>query len=252
MLIRVCNDGVTERRNLKLISHRGGKGFGPENTLQSLRRALEFGVEMIETDVRMSSDGVPVIHHGPFLGIGLLGRMPFCEIKKRDPDIPTLKEYLDLAGNHCALNLEIKRCDAAVLAGVIAAAGDFPVLVSSFDAEFLQRFRATGSPAELGMLAQYEPTPGHMLAEAGRCGASAVLPASFALSGQLVKAAHERGCRVITWTVNSTSLLQETIAMGVDGVITDTYPDLKACLEKGLTDPDGGTMAVMDDGGGTS
>lgn len=252
MLIKVYNDGAVEIRELTLISHRGGKGFGPENTLQSLQRALDSGVEMIETDVRISSDGVPIIHHGPFLGLGLLGRKTFAEIRERYPDIPTLREWLDVAGSRCALNLEIKRCDAGVLAEVIAASRlSFPLLVSSFDAEFLESFRGTGNPAELGLLAQYEIASDRIFAEAGRCGASTVLPASFILDEVLVETAHEQGYRVIAWTVNSASVLQDTIASGADGVITDAYLELKACLEEGLPDPYGEISAVAECGGST-
>ncbi|MDI6874649.1 hypothetical protein [Candidatus Solincola sp.] len=31
-------------RGLLLVSHRGGGGFGPENTQEALRAALDFGV----------------------------------------------------------------------------------------------------------------------------------------------------------------------------------------------------------------
>jgi len=252
MFIKVCNDGDIESRGLTLISHRGGKGFGPENTLQSLQGALDFGVEMVETDVRMSSDGVPVIHHGPFLGIHLLGRMSLEEIGDKAPDIPTLREYLDLAGDRCAMNLEVKRCDAGVLAAVIAdARPSRPILVSSFDEDFLGTFRDQSCPVELGLLTQYELSVERIITEAGRFGAGTILPASFILSDGLVEAAHEAGMRVITWTVNSTTLLRETLATGVDGVITDSYPDMKVFLESLLLDSSE-IAAVVDYGGSMS
>ena len=92
MDVDVVVDGEVLTKDFVLISHRGGKGFGPENTLQSLQGALDFGVEMIETDVRMSADGVPVIHHSPFIGLRLLSRMDMEEIRQREPDLPTLQE----------------------------------------------------------------------------------------------------------------------------------------------------------------
>jgi glycerophosphoryl diester phosphodiesterase len=234
MLIELRSNGEVERRELALISHRGGKGFGPENTLQSLEGALDFGVEMVETDVRMSGDGVPVIHHSPFLGLHLLARMTVAEIGERAPEIPTLREYLDLAGGRCAMNLEIKRCDASVLAAIIAAAEPvFPILVSSFDADFLEDFRRIGSPVELGLLSQYELAGERILKDAHRCGANTLLPVSFAVRNGLVDMAHTAGLRVITWTVNSPELLQDTVAAGVDGVITDSYPEIKEFLESG-------------------
>ncbi len=45
------------------IGHRGARAFAPENTLVSFSRAIELGVKMIEFDVHVSKDGVPVVFH---------------------------------------------------------------------------------------------------------------------------------------------------------------------------------------------
>jgi len=47
MLVKIRHNEQLISANLLLVSHRGGKGFGPENTLDSLRGALKFGVEMV-------------------------------------------------------------------------------------------------------------------------------------------------------------------------------------------------------------
>lgn len=232
MLVKTGTGSEGASRDLSLISHRGGKGFGPENTLKSLRAALDFGVEMVETDVRMTADGVPVIQHSPFIGLHLLARMDLADIKEKAPEVPTLQAYLDLATSRCAMNLEIKKCEAGVLAEAIdAAASAHPLLVSSFDGDFLQDFGKMGSGAELGLLSQYELATERMLKEAERCGATTLLPVSFAVRSALVDAAHEAGLRVITWTVNSTALLEEMVLADVDGIITDEYVEMKSFLE---------------------
>jgi glycerophosphoryl diester phosphodiesterase len=219
-------------RGFTLICHRGGKGFGPENTLQSLAAALDFGVEALETDVRMSEDGVAVIHHGPFIGLRLISRMSFREIRKVAPEIPTLEEYLDLAGDRCFLNLEIKKCHPRRLAETISTASlQRPPLISSFDAPFLDEFRLTAIEAELGLLVQYENRHERMIEEAKKCGATILLPASYSVNQNLVEDAHSAGLRLITWTVNNMLQVEEMIAAGVDGIITDFYRELLAFLE---------------------
>lgn len=50
-----------------LQGHRGARGLAPENTLAAFERALEIGVDTLETDVHLSADGVPVLHHDPRL-----------------------------------------------------------------------------------------------------------------------------------------------------------------------------------------
>lgn len=219
-------------KDLLLICHRGGKGFGPENTLESLAAAIASGVEMIETDVRMSSDGVPFIHHSPFSGLRLLGRMKISEIRERFPEIPLLREYLEMAGEKCRLNLEVKRCDAAVLAEALGGASlKYPLLVSSFDAAFLEDFRKLGTGAEIGLLAQYELVEERLLREAKGCGATVLLPASYFVTRDLVSAVHFAGLRVITWTVNGADELGGLIGADVDGIITDDYTGIREFLE---------------------
>jgi len=45
------------------IGHRGAKGYVSENTIASFKKALDIGVDGIELDVHLSSDGkVMVIH----------------------------------------------------------------------------------------------------------------------------------------------------------------------------------------------
>jgi glycerophosphoryl diester phosphodiesterase len=45
------------------IAHRGARAFAPENTLESFRKAVEIGCDMIELDVHRSKDGTIVVHH---------------------------------------------------------------------------------------------------------------------------------------------------------------------------------------------
>lgn len=241
MYITVGMNGQVRRKEFWLISHRGGKEFGPENSLQALVNALKLGVEMVETDVRMSNDGVPFIHHSPFLGIHLLNHLDMSEIRERAPEIPTLEEFLHLAAGACAFNIEVKRCEARILAEVINWAQiSLPLIISSFDAHFLLEFKATGSPACIGLLTQYEVNPNDAVEEALECGADVLLPVSFSTNQNLIDTAHKAGLRVVSWTVNNTGALQTMIAMGVDGAITDCYGDLATFLKSGVLECNAG------------
>ncbi len=50
-----------------LQGHRGARGLAPENTLPAFERALAIGVSTLELDVGLTSDGVVVIAHDPYL-----------------------------------------------------------------------------------------------------------------------------------------------------------------------------------------
>ena len=48
---------------MKMIAHRGFSARYPENTLLAFTKAMEAGVDGIETDLRLSKDAHPVLFH---------------------------------------------------------------------------------------------------------------------------------------------------------------------------------------------
>lgn len=62
----VCTaQGPVDRpaQKITLVGHRGAAGLAPENTLAAFRRALDIGVDALETDALLSADGEVVLHH---------------------------------------------------------------------------------------------------------------------------------------------------------------------------------------------
>ena len=62
MLLTVLGLSMTARA-IEIQGHRGARGLLPENTLPSFERAIELGVDVLELDLGMTRDGVPVVHH---------------------------------------------------------------------------------------------------------------------------------------------------------------------------------------------
>jgi len=98
---------------MKIIGHRGARGLAPENTLASLQKALEHKVDEIEIDIRVSQDGVALLHHNPTIEDASGNRLTisatnYAELKQHKPDLVTLKEALDFIGNKVHLYLEVK------------------------------------------------------------------------------------------------------------------------------------------------
>src|SRR5690348_7685142 len=46
-----------------VVGHRGAMGHAPENTMTSFEEAVSLGADMLEFDVRLSKDRVPVVVH---------------------------------------------------------------------------------------------------------------------------------------------------------------------------------------------
>ena len=48
---------------IALVAHRGQPQSYPENSLAGFEHALQAGASYVETDVQITSDGVPVLSH---------------------------------------------------------------------------------------------------------------------------------------------------------------------------------------------
>ena len=70
-----------------VIGHRGAKGHAPENTLKSIQKAIELGVDGIEIDVFRCASGELVVFHDKSVekltdGKGYIEQMSLDSIKK--------------------------------------------------------------------------------------------------------------------------------------------------------------------------
>ena len=50
-----------------VLCHRGYHINAPENTIEAFKAAIERGVDGIETDIRLSADGIPILFHDRFV-----------------------------------------------------------------------------------------------------------------------------------------------------------------------------------------
>lgn len=224
--------------DLICIGHRGAAGYEPENTLRSIRRALEFGVHGIEIDVQLV-DGELVVFHDAKLerttnGTGYLSRQTFASLRELDAGhgerIPTLLEVCELVRGRAFLNIELKGPGtaapvSAVITRLVEKEGwSFDsFLVSSFTVRELQVLRREG-PCEIpvGLLLS---RPTHFWRRiASLLQAAAVNPSARFVSEKMVRQAHSEGWKVFPFTVNEAVQIQKMRAIGVDGVFTD-FPD---------------------------
>ncbi len=122
LLLMICS---TYAQAFEVHGHRGCRGIRPENTLAAFEAATEAGVDVLELDLQITSDGVVVIHHDYFVNEELIKDLSFSKIKMVDcgsrfnpefslqilasAQIPTLQDLFDLVRDKTVrLNLEIK------------------------------------------------------------------------------------------------------------------------------------------------
>lgn len=107
------------------VAHRGDSSRAPENTLPAFRKALRGGVHRLETDVRFTADGTPVLMHDPTVdrttnGSGEVAALTLSEVRALDAGswfssryagvrVPTLYEVLELGkGRGATFLIELK------------------------------------------------------------------------------------------------------------------------------------------------
>ena len=143
--------------------HRGDCYNHKENTMPALEAALASGADMMETDVRLTADGVPVLMHDESVerttgSTGLIKELTFARLRElnageklQPAPVPTLEELLErMASTDMLLNLEVKeywyegneeRCHACIDACValVEKYGFADRMVfNSFDAHVLE------------------------------------------------------------------------------------------------------------------
>lgn len=106
---------------MKIIGHRGARGLAPENTRRAIQKGLEhlrYGRDMIEFDVRVTKDGIPVLHHNSKMIGGDGKRLKISDhsyknLKAHFPDITKLSEALDQIDGKVVPYIEVKQKEPA-------------------------------------------------------------------------------------------------------------------------------------------
>jgi glycerophosphoryl diester phosphodiesterase len=214
-----------------VIAHRGASAYEVENSLAAFRLARDQGADGVELDVHVSADGVPVVHHDPHVDSLAIAASPHRELRElrlpNDEALPTLSEALDVLGKDLNAYVEVKDLppehDAAILEALERGPAPTRYQVHSFDHRIVWRLRAQRPALPTGVLVvAHAVRPLVLLEDAG---ASVLWQQEGLIDEPLVAAAHERGYRVIAWTVDDPARMRLLIEAGVDGICTNR-PDV--------------------------
>jgi glycerophosphoryl diester phosphodiesterase len=95
-----------------IIAHRGAPGYAKENTIESFEKAIALGADMIEFDVRRTSDNVFIVHHDESIQNKPIKALPYEKIRKmvrkEGFSIPTVEEVLKCTKGKVKLDVELK------------------------------------------------------------------------------------------------------------------------------------------------
>ncbi len=221
-----------------VIGHRGAMGHETENTLASIKKALELGVDMIEIDVFKIESGEIVVFHDDTVdrlanSTGKLEEFNIMEVKELTLEgnhkIPELQNVLNLIKNQVALNIELKGPNTAnrvnhIVGYYIKSKGWSAdnIVISSFNWDELRTLRQLNDSIQIAILTDQDPL--QALDVAKELKAVAINPHYKTLTQENIAKIHDEGFKVYTWTVNEPEDIQQMESFGVDGIITN-YPE---------------------------
>ena len=218
------------------LAHRGDCSEAPENTVAAFRAAERAGADMIELDVRLTSDGGVAVVHDPTLervwgspaAVARATLEDVLALRSGEHRIATLEEALDCVS--IGVMVDYTRADVAEPAlEVIQAAGALErVLFAGGNVEGHRRIRELAPDARIALTWTEEELPGDDLLD--ELGVEFFNPPWELVDERVVATMHERGTKVSTWTVDDPAEMRRVVDAGADAVITNRIGTLVALL----------------------
>lgn len=208
-----------------IIGHRGAPVIALENTLPAFEAATAVGADGIEFDVRLSSDGVPVIIHDDTLSRTHGVRRRVAELSSdelRGFGVPSLRELFELmAANSLLLCLEIKSREPELAELCCRMVREFGfaerIIIECFDLNVLRN-------VDLRKAALFEP---RMQTEQSVIDRSLAVDANvLALHHRMAKPslvdkAKLAGLIVVVWTVDDPTWVARARSLSIAALITN-------------------------------
>lgn len=237
-----------------VIAHRGGAPHDIENTLTAFQHGLEVGSDLIECDLRTSSDGAIVLYHDAQVAGVRVHALPLSELRRRIPTLVTFNEFLAWAAQQqrfprVVLDLKEPALDRALAPYLGDAAFRRAVIVTTQNMGSIRRLRrawpdlrvglsrgqaaAGARPAYLrpGLVGILRPLLLLLLLPQLRWSKANVVVLHHRLvTRNAVERFHRAGVRVYVWTVDDCLEAQALGALGVDYIASNRPWLLRGCL----------------------
>jgi len=246
------DSGNSNENKIIYIAHRGASTLAPENTLQAFELALKQNVDMIELDVHLSKDDSIIVTHDRNLKRTTdldknVGDLTYEEIQKakiKDKDgnmtfekVPTLDDVLKLINGKKKVLIELKSSRNEPYLNLVDKtlqcisknkAEDW-VAVQSFEKKYLEEIIEKNKSIECqqlifgvsSILPVYFDTKIRFGKFEPIAGVSSVNIFYIYLNSSFVNRMHQKGIKVMTFTIDKKKDAQRAVNFGVDGIITN-------------------------------
>ena len=222
-----------------IVAHRAGGNEAPENTVKGIETAYELNAGGCEIDIQRTLDGYYVVNHdNTFERVAGVDKKPsemtLEEVKALRVDgepVATLEEMLEASRDKVMLFVELKgetadqqMADDAVRIIKEMGMEDQAVLISlKYDVlEYIEEKYPEMLTGYLAFVSfgRIEETPFDYLA----------LEEEIA-TDETIQSIHEKGKKILVWTVNETDDIENFLTSDADGIITDTVKTAKELKE---------------------
>ena len=211
---------------MMIMGHRGAAALEPENTLLSIRKAMEIGVDAVEIDVHLSKDKELVVIHDSTLdrttnGTGPVNNYTLSELKRYDAGkgeaIPTLQEVMELTDKKIRLVIELKEKDTEriVVEQIKKNKLEDNVYVISFWHRLVKKVKEMDRGIKTGVLLIGCPVDTSI---ADQVSADALVMKYTFVDAEFVELSHKNGLKVFIWNIDDPNLVKPFADMGVDGI----------------------------------
>ncbi|MFF7973530.1 glycerophosphodiester phosphodiesterase family protein [Streptomyces sp. NPDC007905] len=217
------------------VAHRGDPYRFRENTLDSLRSALDLGADAVEIDVRLTRDGVPVLLHDETLERLWAHDRPLLALSAEElrgltaGAVPTLAEAL--AATHGARVMvdlcgRVDRRTVEKTLDVVRQCGARDRVYYCANAEAMLAVRAADPSAEIALTWTTLAPPRPALLDAVR---PRWLNYRFSLVDRdLTARVHHGGYLLSVWTPDTRRAMRHLLDLGVDSITTNRIDTLHA------------------------
>ncbi|HYB85075.1 MAG TPA: glycerophosphodiester phosphodiesterase family protein [archaeon] len=237
----------TVERRIVVVGHRGASGYEPENTFASFDLAVEQGADMLELDVHLTKDGVPVVIHDDTLqrttgATGKVREKSLAQIRTlnaatNNPNhpfepVPTLEEVVEKYHNDVGLMVEIKygssfykNIEEKVVSILEKSNAIGNCEIISFDFDCVRKVKSIRRDIPTGIIFIGRIPDFTPLAE--EIGCSALHPSyEYVSMEDVLQTRKTANLHVYTWTIDDPEDIRyQCEVIKPDGIVTD-YPDV--------------------------
>ena len=230
------------------IAHRGNACGETENTIAAVQQAWRAGADVVEVDVRVSSDGIAYLFHDDSIAGVDLSTLSFDEVANIAPHDLTLLQQLTQSSTGDSYLLDMKSTDPRSVREIVddvktadSGSGRFVFQSKSLDAlALVKRYLPDATTLLVSELKWHVPyvvpasarNLARKLVAAGVDGVS--MKGRRFVDPEFVREIKSAGLIVNVWTINNPNRIVHYESLGVDGVITDSVPCTDAARSTAL------------------